>query len=195
MDTFRKNAIKIVEYDTERFKVHHSGCSYGNKWLFKCFHHFFETYDDIDLQTKEKIQALLSSIKEQSSDIEQKIDLYANDTKEKILTAKSDGLTPTEFQKVLTKSHAINEYFDDKEGISAEWKEFYKDFYTKLDEVLNQVIQTSRETNWYKSLSKIQRICKKREDLGRIHDYYCLKERFCIVCNKKSHRIDYDEEL
>ena len=31
-DTFRKNAIKSVEYDAERFKLHHSGCSYGKNF-------------------------------------------------------------------------------------------------------------------------------------------------------------------
>ena len=29
----------------------------------------------------------------------------------------------------------------------------------------------------------------------RMLDHHCLKEKVCIVCNRKSHRIDFDKDL
>ena len=53
------------------------------------------------------------------------------------------------------------------------------------------------DTKWYKSLTKIHRIYKKNLQsfsIGSL-DYFCLKEKLCIVCNEKPHHIDFDEEL
>ena len=48
---------------------------------------------------------------------------------------------------------------------------------------------------WYKSLTKIDMIYKKRSSGTCTFDYYCLQEELCVVCNKKSHHIDFNEEL
>ena len=36
---------------------------------------------------------------------------------------------------------------------------------------------------------------KKCLKANRTIDYYCLQEKVCIVCSKKTHKIDFDEEF
>ena len=114
----------------------------------------------------------------------------------KVLNAKSEDVTPAEFQKILTNC-SENEYFDSERTIYVEWKEFFIDFYARFDELLKSVNKLFMKHDWCKSLNKIQMICKKHEDPYNINtfDYFCLEEELCIVCKEKSHWINPYEEL
>ena len=70
-----------------------------------------------------------------------------------------------------------------------------QNFAFKLEGILEHAQKRFQERTWYKSLIKIHQICKNTEKSYRTFDYHCLKEKVCIVCNKKSHRIDFDEDL
>jgi hypothetical protein len=50
---------------------------------------------------------------------------------------------------------------------------------------------------WYKSLTKIYSLYKKQLEsfsIGSL-DYFCLKEKLCIMCNERSHHIDFKNWL
>ena len=190
---FRKEAIATVDYRIERYKRSNSVSSCTKKWLFKCFEHFYNTYNDVDEHTKGKISTVIDSIKQNFSEIEEKIDSYATNSKNQINTANADDYTMLEFQRVL-RSYITNEF---EEGISNGWKKVFQNFEASLNDILNIVNKSYVDTKWYQSLTKIHRIYIRSYNqfsIGSL-DYFCLKEKLCIVCNEKSHRIDFDEEL
>ena len=195
-EKFRRDAIDRVNCHLERCKKSNSIDSGSPKWLFKCFDHYFDTYNGVDDETKKNILALVSSINQNFSKIEEKIESCAKRTKHLIEIADAEGLSPLEFQKVLSKC-TTNEDFDGEEGIETAWKNFFKTFQATLNEILKQVINCSQNKMWYKSLTKIYSLYKKQSgpfSNGSL-DYFCLKEKLCIVCNERSHHIDFDEEL
>ena len=191
-ESSRREAIEMIDYQLERYKNRNS-FEYSSRpdWLSKCFEHFHETYPDVDVKTKEKIDTLLNSIKQNSSDIEESIDSYAKNAKEQIASVIPDNLTPQEFQK-LVFGHTNNDF--DRE-ISKQWKDFFQTFEATLEDILESAEKSYLNTKWYKSLTKIHRIYKKASKSFRTIDYFCLQEKLCIVCNQKSHHIDFDEEL
>ena len=65
-----------------------------------------------------------------------------------------------------------------------------------MKEILEQVEESCQDKKWNRSLNKIYHLYKKGVVFGGgTFDSHCLKEKLCLVCNQKSHRIDFDEEL
>ena len=192
--SFRNNAIKSVNWAEERLRNSNPLNSSKRQWIIKCFEHFFSTHNKVHEQTKEKLDGLIDSIKQKHSQINEKIDIVVKKTKDQIESANSDGLTPLEFQKVLSKFN-IFQHFEGESTIRNTWAKFHQSFEVRLEDILKQVEVPCQDTEWYRSLAKISVMYKEGLKSYRTIDYLCLQKKLCIVCNQKSHHIDFDEEL
>ena len=191
---YRTRAFDYLKSWEEHQKKSNSASSYNKKWLKKCFHHFLETFKDVDKQTEEKLLSLLESINIKYSEIEKTIDKYAKIVRDNITNAKSDGKSPLEFGLYLSKVRKENPYYD-IEIIPQLWTEFFQKFIATFEDIIEETKANFQERTWHKSLTKIHQIYKRTEKSFCTFDYHCLKEKVCIICNKKSHRIDFDETL
>ena len=174
---FRKSEIESVIYDIDRLKNSNSTYSCKKKWLIKCFDHYFNTYNNVPCISKQRITALVASITRKYSDIEEKIDKYAKLAKNQIASAAADGLTVAEFQKVLSR-FSIRNHFKDHESIEVKWKDFFQNFEVRHKHIMEQVKESDRDKKWYKSLTKIDMIYKRRSSGGRTFDYYRVSHMF-----------------
>lgn len=194
-ENFRINTLERVDLGQERHHSSNSTYSSKREWLSKCFDHFFDFYKDVEKKSKENLIALVDSMKKKYSNIEETIDKNARNVKDLIKNANPENKTPIEFDLILSNITKENFYNYGDDEIQNEWKDFFQNFFPKLEEIVKQAEMGFQGKMWHKSLTKIILIYKQQEKSYRTFDYFCLKETLCIICNKKSHRIDFDEDL
>ena len=103
--------------------------------------------------------------------------------KDQIQNANPEGKTLLKFGLLLSKLPEQNLYYGDN-VIQRIWEEFFQKFMLQFEEMLKKNMKSYQEKEWYKSLTKIYRSYQEKETSYRTFDYYCLKEKLCIVCKK-----------
>lgn len=159
-------------------------------WLRDCLRHFFETFTDVDKQTKNKLINLEKIISEKYSNNETEIDVMTKNAKE--ASEQYDGApSPNHFD--------CPQYF--KKGdvyfqiiFMKEWDAIKKSTVERFREIYHQVEEPLKTTDWCKSLSKISHIFANREH-GYVMDKYFLEQKICVICKDKAHRISFNKDL
>ena len=163
------------------------------QWITDCFQHFFETFSDVENQTKAKILDLERDIREKYGNNETEInemEKRANETLDKY-----DSLPfPNHFNCGLYFKKD-NQYLE--EIFHKEWSAMKKSTMERFQEILCQVEEPLKQTDWYKSLGKINNMYvkydKKEHDFEM--DIYFLEQKVCIICKDRAHRISFDKNF
>ena len=85
-----------------------------------------------------------------------------------------------------------NQYLE--EIFHKEWSGMKKSTMERFQEIICQVEEPLKQTDWYKSLDKINNMYvnydKKEHDFEM--DIYFLEQKVCIICKDRAHRISFD---
>ena len=159
------------------------------QWISDCLRHFFETFTDVDNQTKNKLINLEKNISEKYSNNETEIDVMTKNAKE--ASDQYDGAPfPNHFKCQLYFKKG-NKYFG--EIFMKEWDAMKKSTMERFREIYDQVEESLKTTDWCKSLGKISRIYANKEH-GVAIDKYFLEQKVCIICKDRAHRISFDKD-
>ena len=159
------------------------------QWISNCLRHFFETFTDVDNQTKNKLINLEKSISEKYSNNETEIDVMTKKAKE--ASDQYDGAPfPNHFKCQLYFKKG-NKYFE--EIFMKEWDAMKKSTVERFREIYHQVEEPLKTTDWCKSLGKISHIYANKEH-GVAIDKYFLEQKVCIICKDRPHRMIFDKD-
>ena len=133
--------------------VHHFEDAYRNDnktnyesfhWIKNCLTHFFETFTDVDNQTKNKLITLEKNISEKYSNVETEIDVMTKKAKE--ASDQYDGAPfPNHFKYQLYFKKG-DKYFS--EIFMKEWDAMKKSTMERFREIYHQVEKPSKATDW-----------------------------------------------
>ena len=162
------------------------------QWITDCFQHFFETFTDIENQTKAKILDLERDISEK----------YGNNKTEINEMEKRAYETLDQYESLPFPDHfncglyfkKDNQYLE--EIFQEEWSAMKKSTMERFQEILCQVEEPLKQTDWYKSLGKINNMYvkygKKKHGFGM--DIHFWEQKVCIICKDRAHRISFDKD-
>ena len=160
-----------------------------------CFRHLFETFTDIDNQTRAKLLDLEKNIRIKYVNNESEIDEMTKSANENL--DQHDSLPfPDSFQCGLYFKKD-NQYLE--EIIQEEWYAVKKSTMKRFQEILCQVEEPLKQTDWYKSLGKINNMYlkygKRKQGFDTpIMDTHFLEQKVCIICKDRAHRISFEKD-
>ena len=199
MEKRKKNLEEGARRAKESVIHHEKSLRFENtsfQWIIDCFRHLFETFSDIDNQTKDKLLDLEKNISKKYDSNESEIDEMTKSAKENL--DQHDSLPfPNHFECGL--------YFkkDDRylEAIfQEEWGAMKKSTMERFQDILCQVEEPLKQTDWYKSLGKINNMYlkygKRKQGFDTpIMDTHFLEQKVCIICKDRAHRISFDKNF
>ena len=193
IETRRQEREKELKKEEAKRSVHHFEDAYRNDnktnyesfhWIKNCLKHFFETFTDLDNQAKNKLITLEKNISEKYSNNETEIDVMTKKAKE--ASDQYDGAPfPNHFKYQLYFKKG-DKYFS--EIFMKEWDAMKKSTMERFREIYHQVEESSKATDWCKSLGKISHIYANKEH-GVAIDKYFLEQKVCIICKDRPHRM------
>ena len=86
-----------------------------------------------------------------------------------------------------------NQYLE--EIFQEEWSAMKKSTMERFQEILCQVEEPLKQTDWYKSLGKINNMYIKYGKTGFYMDVHFLEQKVCIICKDRAHRISFDKNF
>ena len=154
----------------------------SNEWIHDFFMHFFETFKEVCNQTKERIITLKKSLDRVYIINEFKIDELAD--KANVAADDYNG----EYPRITIEISAVNA------KLRTQRHDQKKTIEIKLKEIADQVEESDKGSDWYRSLKRLNEIYVDRKRSMRPLDSHFLNEKFCIICKDRSHRISFDPE-
>ena len=152
-----------------------------NEWIHDFFMHFFETFKEVCNQTKGQIFNLKESMDSVYIINEAKIDELAEEANLSVNDYKGEyPSTEVEISSIQAK-------------IETKWYDLKKTIGIRLTEIVDQVEESDKISNWYHSLKKLKDIYVDRESMYCMEKYF-FEEKFCIICKDRAHRISFDPE-
>ena len=152
-----------------------------NEWIHDFFMHFFETFKEVCNQTKGQIFNLKESMDSVYIINEAKIDELAEEANLSVNDYKGEyPSAEVEISSIQAK-------------IETKWYELKKTIGIRLTEIVDQVEESDKISNWYHSLKKLKDIYVDRESMYCMEKYF-FEEKFCIICKDRAHRISFDPE-
>ena len=159
-----------------------------NEWIHDFFMHFFETFKEVCNQTKGQIFNLKESMDSVYIINEAKIDELAEEANLSVNDYKGEyPSAEVEISSIQAK-------------IETKWYELKKTIGIRLTEIVDQVEESDKISNWYHSLKKLKDIYVDRKSTYCIYtgydcvEKYFFEEKFCIICKDRAHRISFDPE-
>ena len=154
-----------------------------NEWIHDFFMHFFETFKEMCNQTKDRIITLKKSIDRVYIINEFKIDELAEEA-----NAAADDYNG-EYPTIRIEISGVSA------KIRTQWSDLKKTIGIRLKEIADQVEESDKGSDWYRSLKRLNEIHVDRMRSMSTWDSHFLNEKFCIICKDRSHRISFDPEL
>ena len=164
----------------------------SNEWIHDFFMHFFETFKEVCNQTKGQIINLKESMDRVYIINEFKIDEFAEEANVSVDDYNGEYLRiEKDISLIKTK-------------IKTKWYDLEKTIGIRLREIVEKVEEPDKISDWYRSLKKLKEIyvdcsdeLKAEISRGKTMNMekYFFKEKFCIICKDKAHRISFDPEL
>ena len=155
----------------------------SNEWIHDFFMHFFETFKEMCNQTKERIINLKKSLDRVYIINEFKIDELAEEA-----NAAADDYNG-EYPRIRIEISGVSA------KIRTQWSDLKKTIGIRLKEIADQVEESDKGSDWYRSLKRLNEIHVDRMRSMSTWDSHFLNEKFCIICKDRSHRISFDPEL
>ena len=177
-------------------RYHEQSLRYENKsfqWITDCFQHFFETFTDIENQTKAKILDLEKDISEKYGNNETEINEMTKSANETL--DQHDSLPFPDHFKCGLYFKKDNQYLE--EIFKSEWDAIKRSTMEKFQEIYCQVEEPLKQTDWYKSLGKINNMYLKygKREHGFGMDKHFLEQKVCIICKDRAHRISFKKDF
>ena len=141
-------------------------------WVNGCFQHLFDNYSEININVKEKMLQIQSSIDNLYQEIEIRID-------------KVVGIVKN-FDCQVKVKEIIRENGLQLHEIQHEWELFqqYK-LGEEIEKILDDVEETDKNKEWYAIVEKIQERFKERFKGWWVENYHKFtKQTSCIICHK-----------
>ena len=155
----------------------------SNEWIHDFFMHFFETFKEMCNQTKDRIITLKKSIDRVYIINEFKIDELAEEA-----NAAADDYNG-EYPTIRIEISGVSA------KIRTQLSDLKKTIGIRLKEIADQVEESDKGSDWYRSLKRLNEIHVDRMRSMSTWDSHFLNEKFCIICKDRSHRISFDPEL
>ena len=141
-------------------------------------------------ELQDSYKSILESLIHAGAENETEIDVMTKKAKE--ASDQYDGAPfPNHFKYQLYFKKG-DKYFS--EIFMKEWDAMKKSTMERFREIYHQVEESSKATDWCKSLGKISHIYANKEH-GVAIDKYILEQKVCIICKDRAHRISFDKNF
>ena len=182
---FRKIGIlQGVEYERKIARKKNSKGKKRLQWVKKCFQHYFEKFIQIDDPTKEKMGKLEKIIGEEYLNLGAKFEEVLNTAKNVVNSATFEG-GPIGPYTLYIKTRLGR--FSCEDFVQRQWEELERKIAKDLKNILNEVEDADKNTDWYFVLEKICETFQLKYKgwwipSSGLYEEQILEEP-CIICN------------
>ena len=181
-----KEAEESLDYQTKKFQERNLMGKTRFDWVGKCFLHFFETFDDINIRVQKQLLELVHSIEETFQKNEKKIQEIAETVKD---------------ASHISEVHGAFSIGPDIE-IQLPWQNLERSIGGNLEQILAGIENAEKTTDWHSVFEKIYDTytqnytgCwwhhwKKGDYLPTPFDYLP-----CIICKNKPNCLEKPKKL